>query len=70
MSELSIKNVDYLENIELKVKELRPNESVYIIEVIDIDTAINLDRILKDKGINSVICIGEMPKIKELKKYE
>lgn len=75
MSELSIKNVDNIEDIELKVKELRPNESFYIINLgsvfddgkIDIKVIEYFSMQLDKKGINYIIVL-KMPEIKELKK--
>lgn len=69
MSELSIKNVDNIEELQLKVKELRPNESVYIIEVGDMEIRgiEYVSMLLEKKGISHII-VRRMPEIKELKK--
>lgn len=71
MSELSIKNADSIEELQLKVKELKPNESVYVIEIGDtsFNSMFAFANFLEKKQINFVF-VRSMPNIKELKKNE
>ena len=63
-----IKDVECLEQLQLKITELKNKDSLYLIEVKEIQYIQKLKEYTEDMGFPNVIFCQKMPKIKEIKK--
>lgn len=68
MDNLEIKDVDCLEEMKLKITELKNKDSLYFIEVKALTDVQKLKEYTEDIGFNNVIFCLNIPKIKEIKK--
>lgn len=68
MDNLEIKDVDCLEEIKLKITELKNKDSLYFIEVERLRDIQKLKEYTEDMGFPNVIFCLKIPKIKEIKK--
>lgn len=68
MDNLEIKDVDCLEEMKLKITELKNKDSLYFIEVERLIDVQKLKEYTEDMGFLNVIFCQKIPKIKEIKK--
>ena len=67
MNDIEIKDVSNMEQLKLKITELKNKDSLYFIEVGPKDVS-NLYRMIKEMGFENIIFCTKMPNIKEIKK--
>lgn len=67
MNDIEIKDVPNMEQLELKITELKNKDSLYLIEVNQNDVS-NLYRMMTEMGFKNVIFFRRMPNVKEIKK--
>lgn len=68
MNDIEIKDVSNMEQLELKITELKNKESLYLIEVNSSDDIQDLYRMMREMGFRNFIFCEKMPNIKEIKK--
>ena len=68
MDNLEIKDVDCLEEMKLKITELKNKDSLYFIEIKDYESIKMLQEYTREKGFYNIIFCNKMPNVKEIKK--